>query len=48
MYINSHLKLDAEPLILEQLPDCTIEIDEISQTRCLQAIGAALREEEMA
>ncbi|MBN1378523.1 MAG: hypothetical protein JXA04_04755 [Gammaproteobacteria bacterium] len=47
MHINSHLKLDVEPLILEQLPNCSIEMDEISQTRCLQAIGAALREKEV-
>jgi MSHA biogenesis protein MshI len=48
MHINSHLKLDVEPLILEQLPGFTIELDESSQTRCLQAIGASLREAEVA
>ena len=43
LHINSHLKLDAEPLILEQLPNYNINADELSQTKCLQAIGAALR-----
>ncbi len=42
-HINNHLNLHAEPLIIEKLPDHTIEADEVSQTRCLQAIGAALR-----
>ena len=46
MHVNSHLKLDVEPLILEQLPDYSINIDEAGQTRCLNAIGAALRDRE--
>jgi MSHA biogenesis protein MshI len=46
LHINSHLKLDVEPLILERLPGYTIDVDESSQPRCLQAIGAALREQE--
>ena len=45
MYINSHLRLDVEPLILEKLPGYVVEADEESQTRCLLAVGAALREE---
>jgi MSHA biogenesis protein MshI len=46
MHVNSHLKLDVEPLILEQLPDFSIDMDEAGQTRCLNAIGAALRDRE--
>lgn len=46
LHINSHLKLDAEPLILEQLTDYNLELDEMSQSRCIQAIGAALRDKE--
>lgn len=44
-HINSQLKLEVEPLILEKLPGYIVEADEQSQTRSLLAIGAALREE---
>lgn len=44
-HINSQLRLEVEPLILEELPGYTIDTDEASQAHCLLAVGAALREE---
>lgn len=43
-YISDHLNLETEPLLIERLPGYSIEADEQSQTRCLWAVGAALRD----
>jgi MSHA biogenesis protein MshI len=48
MHIHSHLNLEVEPLILEKMPGFTFDNDEESQSRCLLAVGAALREDDEA
>lgn len=48
MHINSHMNLEVEPLILEKIPGFTFDNDEESQSRCLMAVGAALREDDEA
>jgi MSHA biogenesis protein MshI len=45
-YIHSHLNLEVEPLVLERLSGYAVDGDEESQSRCLLAVGAALREDE--
>lgn len=45
-HVNNNMRLHSEPLIVEQIPGLVIDVDEESQSRCLQAIGAALRSEE--
>jgi MSHA biogenesis protein MshI len=47
-YIYTQLNMNVEPLILERLAGYTLDLDEGSQSRCLLAVGAALREEEAA
>lgn len=44
LHINSHLNIEAEPLLLEKLAGHSIEADEESQARCLWAVGATLRD----
>lgn len=48
MYIHSHMNLEVEPLILEKIPGFTFDNDEESQSRCLMAVGAALRDDDEA
>jgi MSHA biogenesis protein MshI len=45
-YIHSHLSLEVEPLVLERLSGYVMDGDEESQSRCLLAVGAALREDQ--
>jgi hypothetical protein len=47
-YIYTELNMQVEPLILERLAGYTLDLDAESQSRCLLAVGAALREEEAA
>lgn len=46
LHIHSHMALEVEPLILEKMPGFTFDNDEESQSRCLLAVGAALREDD--
>ena len=43
LHINSNIPLHVEPLILEKLTDTVVNFSEESQSRCLTAVGAALR-----
>jgi MSHA biogenesis protein MshI len=45
-FIYTQLNIQVEPLILERLAGYTLDLDAESQSRCLLAVGAALREEE--
>lgn len=45
-HIFTELNIQVEPLILERLSGYTLDLDPESQSRCLLAVGAALREEE--
>lgn len=47
-HIYTELNMQVEPLILERLAGYTLDMDAESQSRCLLAVGAALREEEAA
>lgn len=47
-YIYTELNMRVEPMILERLAGYTLDLDAESQSRCLLAVGAALREEEVA
>ncbi|HEX7026713.1 MAG TPA: hypothetical protein VF268_05685 [Gammaproteobacteria bacterium] len=48
MHIHSHMNLEVEPLILEKIPGFIFDNDEESQSRCLLAVGAALRDDDEA
>lgn len=47
-HIFTELNIQVEPLILERLSGYSLDLDSESQSRCLLAVGAALREEEAA
>ncbi|HEX5054899.1 MAG TPA: pilus assembly protein PilM [Gammaproteobacteria bacterium] len=47
-HIYTELNIQVEPLILERLAGYKLDLDAESQSRCLLAVGAALREEEEA
>jgi hypothetical protein len=42
------MNLEVEPLILEKIPGFIFDNDEESQSRCLLAVGAALRDDDEA
>jgi MSHA biogenesis protein MshI len=44
LHVGSQINLVVEPLILEKMGGFTIDVDEDSQSSCLMAVGAALRE----
>lgn len=46
LHVGSQINLTVEPLILEKMDGFTIDADEDSQSACLMAVGAALREPE--
>lgn len=45
-HIYTELNMQVEPLILERLAGYSLDLDTESQSRCLMAVGACLREEE--